>query len=183
MSNTFPRTKRSVFGYNVEQVEDFLKDARRAYDATDAETPLLLSKEIRHTAFVMQKGGYSPRHVDAAMERLEDAFAQRERDRNAAQLGAEGQLQLARQDAQVILDRLLRPANEKFRRTGSLTTGYSRKEVDAFAQRIVSYFQEGTAVTVDEVRTAVFSPERRGYDETQVDLVLDGVIDVMLAVR
>lgn len=183
MSNTFPRTKRSVLGYNVGQVDEFLEGARVAYDAVDGEDSTLTSKEIRRTAFAMQRGGYSPRHVDAAMERLEDAFAQRERERSSALLGAEGHQNVARRDAQVILDRLLRPSSEKFRRTGSLTIGYSRREVDALAQQIVSFFQEGTAVTVDEVRTAVFSPERRGYDETQVDLVLDGIIDVMLAIR
>ena len=31
--------------------------------------------DIRHTAFSMAKGGYSTAHVDAALERLEDAFA------------------------------------------------------------------------------------------------------------
>lgn len=183
MNNMFPRTKRSVFGYKVEQVENFLADARQDYGTADSEISTLTSSEIRHTAFVMKKGGYSPRHVDAAMERLEDAFAQRERERSVARLGAEDQLSLARGDAQVILDRLMRPSNEKFKRTGVLATGYSRSEVDAFARRIISYFQEGTALTVDEVRTAVFSSERRGYDEIQVDLVLDSVIDVMLAIR
>ncbi|MCU1637163.1 MAG: transporter permease, partial [Cryobacterium sp.] len=38
-------------------------------------------------------------------------------------------------------------------------------------------------VTVDDVRTAVFRPERGGYREEQVDAVLDSVVDVMLAVR
>lgn len=183
MGNTFPRTKRSVLGYDVDQVEEFLRGARVAYDAVADEDPMLTAKTIRHTAFAMRKGGYSPRHVDAAMERLEDAFAERERERSTARLGVEGHRNIARRDAQVILDRLLRPDDERFRRSGLLTTGYRRPEVDAFARRIVSYLQDGVELTVDEVRTVVFSPERGGYDETQVDLVLDGVIDVMLAVR
>jgi DivIVA domain-containing protein len=33
------------------------------------------------------------------------------------------------------------------------------------------------------VRTVVFRGKKRGYTETQVDLLLDAVIDVMLAVR
>jgi len=41
---------------------------------------------IRTTAFAMQKGGYSTSHVDAALERLEDAFASRERDRAFQQM-------------------------------------------------------------------------------------------------
>ena len=38
-------------------------------------------------------------------------------------------------------------------------------------------------MSVDQVRTAVFRTKKRGYNETQVDLLLDAVIDVMLAVR
>jgi DivIVA domain-containing protein len=33
------------------------------------------------------------------------------------------------------------------------------------------------------VRTVVFTTQRGGYRESQVDLVLDAVVDVMLAVR
>ena len=52
--------------------------ARRAYDGTARrDDPPLSSEKIRLTAFGMQKGGYSTAHVDAALERLEDAFAAR----------------------------------------------------------------------------------------------------------
>lgn len=183
MSTTFPRTRRSSLGYNVEQVEDFLEEARRAYDATQSDIPLLKSQDIRLTAFVMQKGGYSPRHVDAALERLEDAFAARERERAIATLGEQGCIAEARKNAQVILDRLVRPDRERFNRTGAFVTGYNCGEVDQFARTLISYFQEGAPVTVDQVRTVVFHPQRRGYDEAQVDLLLDAVIEVMLAVR
>ena len=81
MSTTFPRTRRSRLGYDVEQVEDFLEDARQAYDAGPGQPVVITAETIRHTAFAMQKGGYSTVHVDAALERLEDAFATRERER------------------------------------------------------------------------------------------------------
>jgi DivIVA domain-containing protein len=38
-------------------------------------------------------------------------------------------------------------------------------------------------MSVDEVRTVMFRPQRGGYKEVQVDLLLDSVTDVMLAVR
>ena len=38
-------------------------------------------------------------------------------------------------------------------------------------------------MSVEQVRTVVFRSTKRGYNETQVDLLLDAVIDVMLAVR
>ena len=183
MSTTFPRTRKSRRGYNIDEVEDFLEDARRAY-SQESGISVVNSESIRTVAFAMQKGGYSPTHVDAALERLEDAFASRERERAFAVSGGDqawyGQ---ARGTAQVILDRLARPAGARFTRVGPLTRAYNVKEVDAFADRLVDYFQHGKPMSVDEVRTVAFSATKRGYTESQVDLLLDSVITVMLAVR
>ena len=38
-------------------------------------------------------------------------------------------------------------------------------------------------MSVDDVRTVAFRTKRGGYNETQVDVFLDAVIGVMLAVR
>lgn len=183
MSTTFPRSRKSRLGYNVDQVEDFLEDARRAYSADPNVPNPVSAASIRRMAFQMQKGGYSTTHVDAALERLEDAFAQRERERALVQEGDQAWYAQARTSAQEILDRLSRPNGQKFRRVALLATGYSRKEVDAFATRLVGYFQHGKPMSIDQVRTVTFSSQRGGYHETQVDVVLDAVIEVMLAVR
>lgn len=183
MSTTFPRTRRSRLGYNVEQVEDFLEEARRAYSAEPGELTIMTAVRIRRTAFAMEKGGYLTIEVDAALERLEDAFSRRERDSRQQERGNDFVFAEARSTAQVILDRLARPPGSRFARVAKLTNGYNRGDVDRFADRLGSYFQDWQAVTVDEVRTAAFRPQRGGYRETQVDLVLDAVVDVMLAVR
>ena len=47
----------------------------------------------------------------------------------------------------------------------------------------MTYFQDGSALSIDEVRTVAFRPKKGGYRETQVDLLLDTVVNVMLAVR
>ncbi|MET1044235.1 MAG: DivIVA domain-containing protein [Microbacteriaceae bacterium] len=184
MSSTFPRTRKSVLGYNAEQVEDFLEEARRAYTSERADgSSAVTSASIRHTAFTMQKGGYSPSVVDAALERLEDAFAARERDLILAQRGEQEWNQHARATAQVILDRLSRPEGQRFDRVGILTTGYKTSDVDEFARRLVDYFQHGKPLGINEVRTIAFRPAKRGYSEAQVDVLLDSVTQVMLAVR
>ncbi len=183
MSTTFPRSRKSRLGYNVDQVEDFLEEARRAYTADRGELSVVNSATIRTTAFQMQKGGYSTTHVDAALERLEDAFAARERERAMAEQGDAAWYAKARSSAQAILDRLARDKGHRFSRVGPFTTGYDPKDVDAFADRLVGYFQHGKPMSVDQVRTIVFRSKKRGYNETQVDLLLDAVIDVMLAVR
>jgi DivIVA domain-containing protein len=183
VSNTFPRTRNSQRGYSVEQVEDFLEDARRAYTADPSAPVAVSATSIRQMAFDMEKGGYQPPQVDAALERLEDAFANRERERAIQQRGDQAWYAEARTIAQEILTRLSRPNGHKFDRVGVLSPGYDRKDVDAFAKRLVGYFQEGKPLSVDEVRTIAFRPKNGGYRETQVDLLLDAVINVMLAVR
>jgi len=179
--STFPRTPKKQ-GYDVEQVDAFLQTARRAYDADEASAPMTAA-DIRRTAFSMQKGGYSTTHVDAALERLEDAFAQRERDQARQTAGDEAWFADARTTAQVVLNRLDRPVGHRFDRVSVLTLGYNRQDVDRFANRLVKYFQDGRPMSVEEVRTATFREQRGGYREVQVDLLLDSVTDVMLAVR
>lgn len=184
MSTTFPRTRRSKRGYTIAEVEDFLQEARTAYSAPVTANVGIDAKAIRTIAFSFEKGGYSTAHVDAALERLEDAFATRERERAFAQPGGDAAWYgNARSTAQVILDRLDRDYGHRFVRVGTLSGGYNVRDVDALADRLVDYFQKGVPVSVDEVRTAVFRPAKGGYQESQVDLLLDTVVDVMLAVR
>lgn len=181
--STFPTARKSVLGYNTEEVDRFLARAREAYDSAEGATEPLTAAEIRHTAFAMRKGGYVTESVDAALERLEDAFAAREREAATASGGQEPWLRDARTTAQVIINRLGRPDGHRFQRTGVLSHGYSPAEVDRFAARLLRYFQDGRPMSVEEVRTIVFRPKRRGYHEAQVDMLLDSVTDVMLAVR
>lgn len=181
--STFPTARKSKLGYDVTQVDEFLERARDAYNATPAAGRELRAADIRRTAFGMRRGGYSTSHVDAALERLEDAFAAREREDAKASAGEQEWLHEARTTAQVIINRLGRPEGERFQRSGLLSQGYNRADVDRFAARLMRYFQDGRPVSVEEVRTVVFRPQRHGYREVQVDLLLDGVTDVMLAVR
>ena len=183
MSSTFPRTRKSRRGYALEQVDEFLEEARQAYNAEPGSPGGLTSDSIRHTSFALQKGGYSPTHVDAALERLEDAFANREREGARNTMGDQAWFTKARTNARDIIDRLGRPKGKRFRRAGVLREGYSRKQVDAFADRLSEYFLKATPMSVDEVRLIAFRPQKGGYTEAQVDLFLDAVISVMLAVR
>lgn len=182
VSTTFPRARRSRLGYDIDEVEQFLDEARRAYTSQPDAAPMTAAS-IRGTAFAMRKGGYATEHVDAALERLEDAFATRERDRALREAGDEAWYADARATAQALLDRLVRPPGHRFTRVSWFTLGYSTKDVDKLADRIANYFQTGAAVSLDEIRTSVFRPQRGGYSEQQVDYVLDAVIRTLLAVR
>lgn len=183
MSSTFPRTRNSRRGYSLDQVDEFLEHARVAYNAGPYDSTRLESNDIRQTSFALQKGGYSPTHVDAALERLEDAFANREREAARAQMGDQAWFNIARTNAKEIIDRLARPNGQRFRRAGFLRDGYDRKQVDAFAGQLSDYFLKAIPMSVDEVRLIAFRPAKGGYSEAQVDYFLDGVIGIMLAVR
>lgn len=183
MSSTFPRTRNSRRGYSIDQVEDFLEEARRAYSAEPGAPVVLASQNIRSASFAQQKGGYSPVHVDAALERLEDAFANREREGARAQMGDAAWFNIARTNAKEIIDRLSRPKGQKFGRAGFLSDGYDRKQVDEFSLLLSDYFLKATPMSVEDVRLIAFRPAKGGYKEAQVDYFLDSVIAVMLAVR
>lgn len=183
MSTTFPRVRRSQRGYSIDEVEEFLESARVAYSAEPGSANALDSDAIRHTAFRISRGGYATDHVDRALERLEDAFAARERESARRQLDDVAWEREVRETAKQIIDRLDRPHDQKFQRVSFLSDGYDRKQVDAFANRLLGYFRENKPLAVDEVRAVAFRPKKGGYREAQVDLVLDAVIDVMLAVK
>ncbi|HWH26881.1 MAG TPA: DivIVA domain-containing protein, partial [Pseudolysinimonas sp.] len=154
-----------------------------AYQAERNDITIVSAESIRDQAFTMRKGGYQAAHVDAALERLEDAFAIRERDRAVEQTGDAAWFAAARARATEILDRLIRPRGRRFRHVNIFTLGYSVREVDAFTDRITAHFQSGAALTVDELRTVAFRAQRGGYQETQVDVLLADTTSVLLAIR
>lgn len=177
MSATFPTAKK--LGYSPAQVDAFLDRARAAYDGGGTD---VTAADIRGAAFDFERHGYDPQAVDAALERLENVFAEREREEARRKLGDSRYMAQQRELAQAIVDRLGRPDGNRFDRAGGLTFGYSRRDVDRFARRLIRYFREGRPMSVDEVRHVVFRPERHGYREAQVDAVLDAVVEVMLSV-
>lgn len=181
MSKTFPLVKRGVLGYNVSQVDAFIAEARVAYDNQIAGATSLTSTAIRQTSFGPEKGGYSTKHVDGALERLETAFADRERAVALATSGEAHWLHQASVKSAELTARFSREPKHIFRRAGFLVQGYAIKDVDAFAARVRGFLTEGTPLTVADVRSVTFRPSRGGYDEAQVDAVLDAVIDLLLS--
>lgn len=179
----FPRAGGRDKGYDMQTVDDFLARARAEFEGQEGTGGSIDAQEVRAAAFPLVRGGYTIAAVDAALGRVEDAFAARERERAVAAGGAEEWVGRARRDAQVLLDRLSRPPRERFRRAGVLRYGYHVDEVDEAADRLIRYFETGERIAVEQVRAVAFRMTLNGYAEEQVDAVLDAVIDVMLAVR
>ena len=179
----FPRVRGRRFGYDVEEVEDFLAAARSAYD--DKRTnPGVSAADIRRTAFSMQRGGYVTAAVDAALERLEDAFATRERDRVMRGWRGAGVLRggaHAREGDHRAHGPAGRPPLRTGRRPRRSATG--RRTWTASPSRCAPTSRRAHRSRSSEVRAVAFRPAHRGYREAQVDLLIDGLIEVMLAVR
>jgi len=181
----FPEAPRRVLGYEKRAVDAFLERARREFEGDPAPDGAahLTAAAVRTAAFPLVKRGYAIEPVDAALARIEDAFAARDREAAVSSSGTKVWVEQARDEAQVLLDHLSRPRNRRFARAGWLRFGYRTDEVDLVADRLVEYFETGRPISVEQVRAVAFRMQRRGYREEQVDALLDAVIDVMLAVR
>lgn len=181
-SSIFPQAEAGSPGYDREEVDAFLIEAKSAYEVGTGDATVTV-QDIRNKAFTLRRNGYSTAHVDAALERLEDVFAGRVREAAIA-AGAEAEYMAGvRETAQAAVDRLARPAGRRFKRASWATLGYNRTDVDQFGDKIMRYFTEGWPITPSDVRTIVFREQRGGYREDQVDAFLDAIVDAMLAVR
>lgn len=181
--NAFPLAEGSQLGYRFEQVDAFLERARQTYDQDQVMQNPVTSVEIRRAAFPLKRRGYSARFVDAAMDRLEEVFYERERRTRMAEIGDEAWWAEVGQLLRDVRGRLDRPRGKRFARRGFFASGYRRSQVDAFLDRVSALFAGETQLSTAEVRSVVFHSEWRGYNEDQVDALLDAVIELLLATR
>ena len=181
--SSFPLAERGQLGYQPEEVDAFLERARDTYNqGADVLSPVT-ALEIRGLAFPLKKRGYSARFVDAAMDRLEEVFYERERRARMAQIGEEAWWAEVGQLLREVRGRLDRPRGKRFRTRGIFASGYRKSQVDAFLDRVSALFAGDDQLTTAEVRGVVFHSQWRGYNEDQVDALLDAVVELLLATR
>lgn len=184
-TSPFARVGRREYGYNTRQVDRFLTRARAFYNSDGNDGDAVTSTDVRTMAFDPARGGYQPRAVDAALDRLEDVFAQRERDALIASNGEQAWLMQIGRISAVLRGRLHRPPGERFRRPSrSTSASYNVEDVDALCNELLGYFENDMPLSVDVVRRAVFREAigQDGYEETQVDVFLDRVVELMAAI-
>jgi DivIVA domain-containing protein len=182
---SFERVQRSDYGYNAKQVDQFLQRARVSLETPEAAAQPVTSAVVRAVSFDPVKGGYSAAVVDAALDRLEDAFARRERDELIAAQGEEAWLREIGNLSGILRGRLHRPDGDRFRRPAKKkASSYNTADVDRLCHELIAYLEQDKPLSVDNVRRAVFRPAvgRDGYEETQVDAFLDRVIELMAAI-
>jgi DivIVA domain-containing protein len=182
---SFERVARTDYGYNAKQVDQFLQRARVSLETPAAAVHTIRSADVRSVSFDPVKGGYSATAVDAALDRLEDAFARRERDELIAEHGEEAWLRQIGQLSGTLRGRLHRPDGDRFRRpVKKKARSYNTRDVDRLCKDLIGYLEEDKPLSVDNVRRAVFRPAvgKDGYEETQVDAFLDRVVELMAAI-
>ena len=184
MSNFFPTVSFFRKGYNKEEVDAFFQQARAAYEG-DRPSGGITSEQVRRTVFTLKRRGYNPAVVDAALDRLESAFISSERANHVAVNGEDVWLDHVADRATTLYPRLVRPVGSRFAHPEAKERGYRVEEVDAFLDRIASFFDNEEKLTADEIRQVTF-PAAKGdnaYLEGPVDAYLSRAIDILLSIE
>ncbi|WP_326958197.1 MULTISPECIES: DivIVA domain-containing protein [unclassified Arthrobacter] len=182
---SFDRVQPNLYGYNAKQVDQFMQRARLSFESPGSAAGAVKSADVRAVSFDPVKGGYAAGGVDAALDRLEDALALRERDELVAERGKEAWLREIGQIAGVLRGRLHRGDGERFRRPSKAKArSYNTTDVDDLCHELIGYLEKGKPLSVDNIRRAIFRPAvgKDGYEENQVDAFLDRAVELMAAI-
>ena len=168
--STFPKVAKGKLGYSIEEVDLLIARARDQYSGSLAGT--LDWRELTSHVFTMEKAGYQPEAVDAAIDKLQDTFAAKDLTSNAIT-----QLRIT------LLGRVSRPKGKRFSRAGVMRLGYSRSQVDAVIKVVEEYLEGGEKLLIDEIRKMRFKVQRGGYIESQVDSYIDRLVELIQTER
>jgi len=181
MAAMFTKVKGMKKGYDADEVEDFFEHAREVYEGVSSEP--LVHRDIHTAVFDVVRGGYDTDEVDAALNRLEDAFVAKERQTVVATQGQAAWANILNERARSMYPRLQRPHGEKFDHPRKF--GYSIEHVDALCDNLVRFFDGQLRVTAAELRVVTF-PQAKGknaYDEASVDAFVARGVEILLGVE
>lgn len=177
MSYSFPSADAKALGYVKPQVDEFVELARLQF--ADSNLELVTSNLIRNTEFDLTAGGYLVSAVDTAMDRLEDAFAAREVQRQKLFRGEFAVTDRLDRVTEIVRGRLLRSKGKKFSRVNYLYRGYDKKQVDKLCQLIENHLSQKEPLQINTIRRSIFKAKRGGYVESQVDAFIDRVVEIL----
>lgn len=178
----FERVESDEIGYEPSHVDAFMARARKAYEGSGS----LSVEDVRQARFATVNGGYATDQVDDALDRLEDALADSEREAFVSERGDEDWAVMLSERTEELLGRADRAPGERFRRPSRTDAqAYDVDQVDEFCDRLAAALRapQGEAeLDADDVRRAAFASAegRKGYEEAQVDAYLDAAVDVLL---
>ena len=180
----FNRVEKKQLGYSTAEVDAFMAHARTAYNGHSTEP--LTAAMVQTADFEVIEGGYDPGQVDDAMDRLEDAIIAKERNQFIASRGEAAWIRHLDERSRVLKARLGRPAGRRFRRpVDAKSQGYRCADVDQFMDRLHAFLVADQALTVNDIRQAVFDAAvgEQAYDEAQVDTFLNRFVELAAAIQ
>ncbi|MDF7641238.1 DivIVA domain-containing protein [Bifidobacterium sp. ESL0784] len=180
------------WGYDVDQVNDFLERAHEMYDRNDGE---LTQQDIQSAAFTFTKGGYVIAEVDAALARLEHAVVDKE---TARQIGGDGNVAWQARTQQLysmVSNHAKRSHKDRFMRGEKKRPSYDVKQVDRLIDQVIVKASDDLGVrslsseeakdladlNSSTVANVIFTQRKgnHGYDERQVDYYLDACVQLL----
>jgi DivIVA domain-containing protein len=177
VSYEFSRAGKGKRGYEPEQVNEFLAFAREQF--ANPASQLLSAEAVRTTRFKLVSNGYSISTVDAAMEKLEDVFAERELERTIQVVGQIRFTELLTEGQEILLNRVARKRRRKFKGRGFPYRGYNKRQVDKFCSQVATHLNQDEDLSVKQVRLIAFKVQRGGYAEYQVDAFIEKLVEVL----
>lgn len=175
MSAHFAKTSKKNLGYDPTEVDDLVTQARAVFGQADA----LVTDEgfIRNAQFGLVKGGYEIALVDAALDRLDDAFGLQLARNVIRKNGYDAAREKLANWRETLLARTNRGKGKAFESAGVLAKGYHRKQVDVALENLAAHLAGGAKLTTAQLRELRFKPVSGGYSESQVDAYLDRAVD------
>lgn len=179
--STFKTVAKGKLGYNQTEVDAFIVRARDQYNNFSSQ--VLDWRDITAQKFSMVKGGYEVASVDSAIDKLQDAFAERELAKNPNSFEPSLSGPMLAELRGLLLGRASRAKNKRFDTANVFSVGYSRKEVDALLSVVQDYLEGGDDLTIDDVRVLTFKVKRGGYFESQVDSYIERLVEYLQTLR
>ena len=180
MRTAFTTVSGTAKGYAPDEVEAFFARAREDYEG---EGSGLTAEDVHNVAFAFVRGGYRTSQVDAALDRLERAIIERDKQRVIQSRGEQAWLAQTAALADTLRPRLARPSGERFRpgRRGQLS--YDRQQVDELCDRLSEFLDSRRRLSPRDIAGAVFKSRHgdSGYDERSVDAFLARTEQVLSA--
>ena len=128
------RAGKRKWGYNPEQVDEFLERTHALYDSEDAQ---LTQQDIQNVSFDLSKGGYVISQVDAALGRLERAVVDQQTTREIARHGRVVWKAQTEDLYRSLAAHADRAARQRFRPGDAKAPSYDRKQVDRLVDQVI----------------------------------------------
>ncbi len=189
------RAGKHHWGYNVDQVDEFLQHAHDLYEEDD---PGLTQEDIQLTSFDLEKNGYVIGQVDATLIRLEKAVVDKHTNYEIAHRGRAAWDVDTSALVGTLEERAEAPDGERFKRGLPRHPSYDVKQVDLLVRQAwtritsllgipsrISSERDSQNINASQVSNVIFTQRKakHGYDESSVDAYLNRVIQVLTRIE